>query len=216
MARDANGQWLFAPAGELVSFDGERLVICHACGAGLTHLSAGHLRRHGLSQADYRARYGLNRGQPLMAPAMVRQRVEEGHRRVLDPRVAQGLAIGQAMARSGELVIIGQAAQRDDQRLQRRTAAAARLATARLSQEARSAARRLFRARQLGYPTVEAYLHSAVQEGKSSWAVSNELRCGRRVAERLLSDARALPGRDLLVTMAWTGPTSSGCTRRHP
>jgi hypothetical protein len=55
------GDLTYAPIGTVMTMDAGAALICHACGQALAHVSAGHLRQHGLTQAQYRRRLGLNR-----------------------------------------------------------------------------------------------------------------------------------------------------------
>jgi hypothetical protein len=63
-----DGTWLYAPYGAMRAVASGRQVVCHACGEPLAAISAQHARRHGLSLAAYRERFGLNRKQSLLAP----------------------------------------------------------------------------------------------------------------------------------------------------
>src|SRR6478609_833528 len=94
--------WVFAPFGALLVVDSRRRVVCHACGDALTALSAQHVRRHGLTLVEYRERFGLNRKTSLVSPVLAEKRRGEGQRRWAENGgVRDGLAVGQAMARSG-------------------------------------------------------------------------------------------------------------------
>ena len=110
--RRPDGTWLDAPYGRMLSVAGGERVVRHSCGDHLSAVSAGHLARHQLTLADYRTRVGLNRKASLVAPVLAEARAEEGRRRLASSaRVRDGLALGQAMARDGTLVTLGQAAQ---------------------------------------------------------------------------------------------------------
>lgn len=61
------------PAGVLLVDDDGARVYCHVCGTGWRNLAAHVKHRHGLSAEAYRERYGLARGQPLRAPALLAQ-----------------------------------------------------------------------------------------------------------------------------------------------
>src|SRR5450759_2903687 len=97
-------QYPAAPLGELVVVeDGDR-VVCHVCGRAFAFLS-GHLGRHHLTAGEYRECFGLGRSTPLCAPAVLARRRELGLDRYAgNSQLRAGLAIGQTMARSGELL----------------------------------------------------------------------------------------------------------------
>lgn len=40
-------------------------ILCHECGTWLRMLTAGHLKKHGLSQSEYRRKHGLSKTTPL-------------------------------------------------------------------------------------------------------------------------------------------------------
>jgi hypothetical protein len=194
VGRLEDGTWLFAPLGSMyVVGDGAR-VVCHVCGDGLAAVSAQHARRHGLSLADYRERFGLNRKQSLIAPALAEARRAEGRRRwAANPGVREGLAVGQAMARSGELYELGAAAQPAGVRRPQGRAAASRDGASpalRADRERRSAAARARwdeRARGLGFADLDAYLTARRTEGVSAHRVRVELGCGGSTSEKLLA-----------------------------
>jgi bifunctional DNA-binding transcriptional regulator/antitoxin component of YhaV-PrlF toxin-antitoxin module len=102
----------FAPFGELLTVDGGERVVCHLCGRALTMLGATHLRQHGWTAALYREAFGLRRGASLCAPAMTERRRLLGLERYESNReLREGLAIGQALARSGRLLELSHQAQ---------------------------------------------------------------------------------------------------------
>ncbi|QWC83721.1 MucR family transcriptional regulator [Nocardioidaceae bacterium] len=195
-----DGAWLFAPFGEVLVTNSGRSVVCHACGDALAAVSAGHLRRHGLSLAGYRERFGLNRKTSLVAPALAQVRREEGARRWADNvSVREGLAVGQAMARSGELHDLGVAAQpAGSRRSQGRVAASSAGASGSLRshRRQRSESARLRwteAAAHLGFESLEAYLDDRRGQDASAHRVRKELGCGGSAAARLLRGA-APPG----------------------
>lgn len=190
LLRAADGTWLHAPEGQLASCDGDRHVVCHACGQALAHISAQHAASHQMTLARYRERFGLNRKQPLTSPAMTAQRQAEGHRRAQLPAVQAGLAQGQAMARSGALLTLSHAAQSPGSgSTQRRLATAAALKGTREQQRQSAADDRHARAVQLGYVDVGAYLASRLASGSSAWSMARELRCGNaKTIRRLLHE----------------------------
>ncbi len=103
---------MFAPLGELVVVDDGQRVVCHLCGRALAWLGAPHLRAHGWTAMGYREAFGLRRSASLCAPAVAEHRRQLGLQRyAANPRLRDGLAVGQAMARSGELLELSHAAQ---------------------------------------------------------------------------------------------------------
>lgn len=190
-SRQPDGTWLHAEVGELRSCDGDERVVCHVCGDALAHLSSAHLSGHGLTLAGYRERFGLNRKQPLMSPAMQEQRRREGHRRLQLDSVRVGLAQGQDMARSGELVRLGQLAQAPGTAsAQRRSAVSRSLAATRARQAETAAARRHERAVELGFADVPEFLRAQQAAGLTPWAMARLLRCGNaKTIRRLLAEA---------------------------
>ncbi|MDP3890490.1 MucR family transcriptional regulator [Nocardioides sp.] len=175
-----------------------RRVVCHACGDELNAIAAGHARRHGLDLAGYRARFGLNRKASLVAPRLAQVRREEGLRRwESNEGVREGLAVGQEMARRGELYDLGSGAQpRGARRAQGREAAtkAGASSALRADREARAAAARVRwaeRAVALGFADLDAYLATRRSQGATSHTVRVELGCGGSVAARLLREVEA-------------------------
>lgn len=45
---------------------GEEIIVCPVCGRALRQLTNTHLRRHGLTVAAYKERYGYNAGRAMM------------------------------------------------------------------------------------------------------------------------------------------------------
>ncbi len=52
----------------------ERTVTCLECGKSFKVLSKRHLESHGLTPKEYREKYGLKKGTPLVCKALVKQR----------------------------------------------------------------------------------------------------------------------------------------------
>ncbi len=103
---------VFAPVGELLVVDGGQRVICHLCGEALQMLSTSRLCRHGWTAVQYREAFGLSRSTALCSPAITEQRRQLGLVRFRNnQRLRDGLAVGQRLARSGELLVLAHAAQ---------------------------------------------------------------------------------------------------------
>jgi hypothetical protein len=192
-----DGTWLFAPLGQVLVVAGGERIVCHACGEALTAITRHHVRRHELDLPGYRERFGLNRKQSLIAPTLAETRRQEGLRRWEDnPGVRDGLAVGQAMAKSGELHSIGAAAQpAGSRRRQGRRAAsgdhaAPALSAARAVQAAAARRRWNERARELGYVDLDAYLADRRSTDATPWQVRRELGCGSPMASRLVEEGR--------------------------
>lgn len=52
----------------------ERSVTCLVCGKSFKVLGKRHLESHGLTPKEYREKYGLKKGTPLVCKALVKQR----------------------------------------------------------------------------------------------------------------------------------------------
>ncbi|MGY2004249.1 MucR family transcriptional regulator [Blastococcus sp. SYSU DS1024] len=87
-----DGTPVYAPPGRLLAVDGQRRVRCHACGALLAHISADHVRRHGLTPDGYRSRFGLPPGASLTAPSVVAAKAVDGKARYVANGGHAGLA----------------------------------------------------------------------------------------------------------------------------
>jgi ROS/MUCR transcriptional regulator protein len=192
-----DGTWLYAPFGDVLVVTGGDRIMCHACGDALEAITRHHARRHGLDLAGYRKAFGLNRNQSLVAPALAQTRREEGKRRwETNTRVRDGLAVGQAMARSGDLHAIGVAAQPAGSRRQqgRRPAsgnhAPPALSAARAAQAAEARQRWDERARELGWADLETYLAGRGTDNATPWQIRRELGCGSPMAARLMKEGR--------------------------
>lgn len=193
-ARLDDGTWLYAPYGaRLLAASGD-LVVCHACGEPLAAISHAHVARHGLDLADYRERFGLNRKQSLVAPALAETRRVEGRRRgKTNEKVRDGLSVGQTLARTGALYELGAAAQPSGSRRTQGRSAASRdgaspaLRAHRAIQRAAARERWEAAARALGFPDLGAYLDARRASGAAANKVRTELGCGGSVAARLLT-----------------------------
>lgn len=194
VGRADDGSWLFAPLGSMLVTDDGARVVCHGCGEWLSQVSTGHARSHGLTLEGYRERFGLNRKASLVAPRLAALRRADGLARwASNSGVREGLAVGQAMARSGELKALGGAAQpRGSRRRQGRLAAsregaAPALRAARDRQSAEALARWEAAAQGLGFADLDAYLVARRTEGAAAWRVRRELGCGGNTSSRLLN-----------------------------
>jgi predicted transcriptional regulator len=67
----------------------EDKVICLECGAEMRQLTAKHLSSHGLSNREYRSKYGINLGQPLSAKSLTRARSKAAKKRGLPEKLLQ-------------------------------------------------------------------------------------------------------------------------------
>lgn len=97
VGRLVDGTPVFAAPGRMTVVDGRRRVVCHACGARLSHIASAHLARHGLTLAGYRQRYGLPPRAALTAPGTAAVKAAEGRTRYgINTGVHTGLAAGRA------------------------------------------------------------------------------------------------------------------------
>ncbi len=192
-----DGTWVYAPMGEVLVVAGGDRIVCHACGDALEAITRHHVRRHDLDLAGYRLRFGLNRKASLIAPSLAETRRAEGRRRwQSNDRVRDGLAVGQAMAKSGELHAVGVAAQPAGSRRQQGRRAASRsdaapaLAAHRAGQAEDARNRWEQRAGALGFDSLEDYVAERRASAATPWRVRSELRCGSEMAARLLNEGR--------------------------
>lgn len=65
----------------------EDCIVCLICGARFRQLTNTHLRGHGTNVAEYRARFGYNRGRALMCRALRRLYMERAVRAGLANRI---------------------------------------------------------------------------------------------------------------------------------
>lgn len=194
MGRLDDGTWLYGPFGEMLVVAGGDRVVCHACGDALEAVTRHHVRRHGLDLDGYRERFGLNRKQSLIAPTLQDVRRAEGLRRwQTNARVRDGLAVGQAMAKSGELHDIGVAAQpagsrrRQGRHSASREGAGPALAAHRADRADAARKRWDARAKELGFTSLETYLADRRAGGATPNRVRTELRLGGTTAAKLLA-----------------------------
>jgi predicted transcriptional regulator len=62
-------------------------IVCLVCGRALRQITNTHLRLHRISTADYKVRFGYNRGRPLMARKLVQVYAERAVRTGLAARI---------------------------------------------------------------------------------------------------------------------------------
>jgi predicted transcriptional regulator len=62
-------------------------IVCLVCGRALRQITNTHLRLHRISTADYKVRFGYNRGRPLMARTLVQVYAERAVRTGLAARI---------------------------------------------------------------------------------------------------------------------------------
>ncbi|MFJ8046067.1 MucR family transcriptional regulator [Kitasatospora sp. NPDC096147] len=176
--------------GRLERDEGADLVICHVCGRGFRALGS-HVRAHGMTAAEYRDEFGLLRTRALSSRDTSRSR-STAQRAAFEstPRVREGLMVGQAMARDGELTRQARraAAERGDcAELVREQAE--RLADGRRTQAARAALRLEARVCALGYAHVGAAVWALYAgAGLSLEATARTLGVGHEQMRRLLVD----------------------------
>ncbi|GAA0988730.1 hypothetical protein GCM10009555_070990 [Acrocarpospora macrocephala] len=119
-----------APHGILVRDESADRVRCHECGRWFRALGA-HVRVHGLTAGEYRERFGLLATKPLTSrevSATRRRIARSSYQR--SARTRSDLAVGQSLARTGELA---EAARKPEVSPQRRAAQLAALQAGRRS-----------------------------------------------------------------------------------
>ncbi|HET7875427.1 MAG TPA: MucR family transcriptional regulator [Methylomirabilota bacterium] len=67
----------------------EEAIRCLLCGQRFRQLTNTHLRSHGTTAAEYKVRFGYNRGRPLMSRALQRLYAERARRVGLAARIRQ-------------------------------------------------------------------------------------------------------------------------------
>jgi hypothetical protein len=190
-----------APIGELVVVDDGLRVVCHLCGESFASLP-GHIGpRHGWTADQYREQFGLSRSASLSAPLTRARRREVGLARwAADLRVRNGLAVGQAMARSGELLKLSHAAQpRGTARVQTRRQARELTEGVRRTTAAAANRRLAERLAALGWDNdLNGYLHHRyVVDQIGVLVLARELGVGNVRIKRMLDEAevpRRRPG----------------------
>ncbi|MFI8085323.1 MucR family transcriptional regulator [Kitasatospora sp. NPDC086009] len=178
--------------GRLVRDENADLVLCHVCGRAFRSLGS-HVRAHDMTAAEYREEFGLLRTRALSARALSLAR-SAAQRAAFDAsaRMRSHFAVGQAMARDGEL---SRQARRSF--VARGTSAefvreqAERLASGRRTQVADAAARLEARVRTLGYADVGAAVQALYVEADMSMeATARVLGVGNEQMRQLLDTCR--------------------------
>jgi hypothetical protein len=67
----------------------EDRIRCLVCAGAFRQLTNTHLRAHGLSAAEYKARFGYNRGRPLMCRALARMYADRARKVGLAARIGR-------------------------------------------------------------------------------------------------------------------------------
>ncbi|WP_282203301.1 MucR family transcriptional regulator [Kitasatospora fiedleri] len=175
--------------GTLVRDEDADLVVCHVCGRGFRALGS-HLRSHGLSADEYRARYGLRRLRSLSSHAVAgRRSVRQAAAFRTSPELREQLAAGHAMARSGELRRAVAGGRNGPQPEELVRARSANLATGRSTQVARRGQRLRAALHQLGFTDLgEALRTLYVREEGSVERVAARLQVGRTALRHLLEE----------------------------
>ena len=209
----------FAPVGELLVVDGGERVVCHLCGRALTMLGATHLRQHGWTAALYREAFGLRRGASLCAPAMTERRRLLGLERYeTNRRLREGLAVGQAMARSGRLLELSHGAQpKGSARAETRRRAGERTAPVRQRTSVAAKARLHARLVALGFADdLAGYLRDAYERRHLPvLALARQLGVGNTRIQRELNAAgviRRRPGGVEPARVRWAGSSATSDT----
>lgn len=159
-----DGTGLHAPYGQLAVEAGTGRVCCHLCGRWYISLG-GHVRMHGHTAQSYRHALGLPRSRALVAEELSRSiatRQSVAYRR--SPQLRARLAVGQQLARTGELATLARTANPSPELTRRRLDALAVGRATRAAQRERVLAARL---RELGFADLAGYLRHAYSSGAS-------------------------------------------------
>ena len=100
-----DGTPYYAPLGTLEYDEDLQRVRCHLCARWMRWVNHTHLATHGWTREEYLEAFGLSWGRALHTPELAEHR-RTWMRMALatDPRLRKGLAVGQEMARRGQLV----------------------------------------------------------------------------------------------------------------
>lgn len=174
-----DGTGLHAPDGELVREDGTGRLCCHLCGRWFRALGS-HVRLHGYTAATYREAMGLGTTTTLVAPDVsagisARQTARYASR----AEVREAFAVGQAMARSGELGRRSAGSRAATDRRERIMVRRASLDRGRASLAARRENDRARRLATLGSRSLPEHLRRRHAEGASLDALRAETGLGR-------------------------------------
>src|ERR1039458_6246608 len=102
-----DGTPYYAPLGTLEYDEDLQRVRCHLCARWMRWVNHTHLATHGWTREEYLEAFGLSWGRALHTPELAEHR-RTWMRMALatDPRLRKGLAVGQEMARRGQLVTL--------------------------------------------------------------------------------------------------------------
>lgn len=186
----ADGTGLHAPHGHLVRDADSGRVCCHLCGRWFVALGA-HVRVHGYTADTYRTALGLCSSHGLVAEVLSEQiRRRTAAQYEADPDVRERFAVGQAMARSGQLAWRRRAATASQpepaQRVRERRE---QLAAGRASQDAARHRQLAGRLAALGAMDLPSYLRSAYAEGASLDSLAEATGLGRVQLRQALAEA---------------------------
>jgi ROS/MUCR transcriptional regulator protein len=178
-------------------------VQCHLCGHWYRILSSSHLlHAHGISASDYRQLVGLRPRHPLQAPARSAAQADLMRRRIVaEPALRAAMAVGERLARSGELQPLARRALGERlptlERERQLATAGSRMGTARAEA---FRARREQQARALGFAGLEDFYRRryrdqrapmddlAIELGCATSAVRGDLKRLRLGPDRARSD----------------------------
>lgn len=191
-----DGTGLHAPRGQLVREEGTGRACCHLCGRWFRSLGS-HLRAHGWTAEAYREAMGVCATHPLTAPdvsSAIAARQSRAYRR--DPEVRARLAIGQDLARTGELgrsAADGEAYARD--RSPRTEARNDALHRGRQTAARRRAGELRVRLTALGYRDLSTYLRDAHGAGTTLEELAAATGLGRARLREAMVEAGVTPRR---------------------
>lgn len=193
----ADGTGLHAPHGELVREDGTGRLCCHLCGQWFRALGS-HIRLHGYTAATYREAMGLGTTTTLVAPDVSAGiSARQTARYDSSAGMREAFAVGQAMARSGELGRRAAGSRAATDRRERIMVRRASLDRGRASMAARREDDRARRLASLGSRSLPEHLRRRYAEGASLDALSAETGLGRAPLREAMNRAgirRRAPG----------------------
>lgn len=168
-----DGTGLHAPAGRLVHDPDTGRLCCHLCGRWFVSLGS-HVQVHGYSADGYREAMGLLRSRALVTAGLSRSisaRQADAYR--TSERVRERFAVGQALARDGQLAWRARGANTaGSERLERSRSRSRDLATGRATAARRRQEHLENLLSTLGAASLEEYVRTAYVAGASLDALS--------------------------------------------
>lgn len=186
----ADGTGLHAPFGELVHDASGDAVCCHLCGHWFRLLGA-HVRVHGHTADSYRELTGLCASRALAGGTLSDTLSRRQRQAYQQPEVQARLAVGQQLARTGQLGWRQRAAERTRpaEPLERVRLRETSLAAGRAAQQVRREQRLARRLHGVGSDDLHAYLRQAYRAGADLEQLGRDTGLGRARLRAALLDA---------------------------